>query len=319
MRARPALGAVLATLAGVPLASPALAAPTLVIRHAAVRIVILPENRSDIAIDVYQPNSRLPLEVRREGDRAIIDGHLVDWLTSCHGSGDDLHALVLFNGDFPVAQMPQVQVRVPVDAVVESGGVVHGAVTRSRNLTLDHSGCGDWTVANVAGELRTSVSGVGDVRTGSAHAADVSLSGAAHLALGPVDTLLTARLSGAGSVSVRSAGAADVAMSGAGGVSTGPIAGALTSHLSGAGNLSVESVGGPVSVEVSGVGGVKIAGGHASSVDAQVSGAGHIDFDGVADSLTANVSGVGDINVARVTGPVDRHVSGVGNVRVGGR
>jgi len=74
-----------------------------------------------------------------------------------------------------------------------------------------------------------------------------------------------------------------------------------------------------VSVAVSGVGNVDIAGVHAGSLDADVSGTGHIAFNGVADSLDASVSGVGSVDVAKVTGPVVQHVSGVGSVHVGGR
>jgi hypothetical protein len=305
--------------AGCALAPQALAAPRLVIRNAAVSIVVEPEARGDIAVNVYRPNPRLPLEVRREGADVVIDGHLPQFLTTCHGSGEGLRAFVFGRGDYAISQMPQVQVRVPADAVIESGGIVHGVVTRSDNLTLDAAGCGDWTVANVDGRLGASVSGVGDLRTGSAASADVTLSGTGHLSVGQVKTELVAHLSGAGSLAVRAAGGADLSISGSGGLSTGPIAGPLTARISGAGGLKTASVSGPVDARVSGVGNVEIAGGHVPSMSAEVSGTGHIAFGGVADTLDASVSGVGNVEVARVTGSVNQHVSGIGSVHVASR
>jgi hypothetical protein len=74
-----------------------------------------------------------------------------------------------------------------------------------------------------------------------------------------------------------------------------------------------------VLADVSGVGNVEIAGGHATSLSAKVSGTGHVDFRGVADTLDADVSGVGGVEVTRVTGEVNQHVSGIGSVRVDSR
>lgn len=312
------LAAAVALATGCALAGPALAAPKLIIRHAAMNIVVQPEDRTDIEVDVYRPNARLPLRVGREGADTVIDGDLPSFFTNCHGGGSGLHAYVLGRGDFSISQMPQVLVRVPVDAVVESSGIVHGAVARSQSLTLGVSGCGDWTVANVAGQLNAGLSGVGDLRAGSSKAAQVSLSGTGHLTIGDVQTQLVAHLSGSGSVTTRAAGAADIAISGSGGLTTGPVAGPLSVHVSGAGGLRTASVEGPVTVDISGVGSVKIAAGHAPSMSAAVSGTGAVDFRGVADTLDARVSGVGSVDVARVTGAVSQHVSGVGSVHVDG-
>jgi len=298
------------------LAASAQAAPTLIIRHAAMNVTIETEDRPDIAVDVYRPNARLPLDVRQEGGNVVIDGHLIDFLTTCHGSGQGLHVLVLGRGDFDLQQMPQVQVHVPRDVVVESDGIVHGVITRSQSVNLRADGCGDWTIANVAGPLTARVSGIGDLRTGSSRSADVSLSGAGHMSVGNVATQLTGQLSGAGAMDVVSAGSADLGVSGSGGLRVGPIAGALSARLSGAGDLKVVSVAGPVIADVSGVGNVDIESGHASTMQADVSGTGHVDFKGVADSLNASVSGIGSVDVTRVTGAVVQRVSGIGSVHV---
>jgi hypothetical protein len=308
-----------AALAAIWASSGAIAAPTLIIRHAAMNLVVQTEDRSDIAVEVYRPNARLPLDVQKVGSDVVIDGHLISFLTSCHGSGEGLRVMVFGRGDYDVQHMPQVLVRTPRDVVVDSGGVVRAAITRSHSVILAASGCGDWTVANVEGRLDAHLSGVGDLRSGSSNSASLGMSGAGHMQVGLVATSLSAHLSGAGGMTVRGAGSADLAISGSGGMATGPIRGGLTARLSGAGDLKVASVAGPVSADVSGVGNIDIQAGQASSVDAEVSGTGHIDFHGVADSLNASVSGVGSVDVDRVTGPVVQHVSGIGSIHIGER
>lgn len=314
-----ALRLTMACCAAVIAATPALAAPTLRIEHAAVNVVVTPEDRPDIRVSVYRPNARLPLTVTQAGDEVVIDGGLTGFLTSCHGSGDQLHAFVFGRGDFPLSELPQVRVYAPMNLAIESAGIVHGAVTHSQTLVIDQSACGDWVIGNVADKLVAHVSGVGSVHTGASQRADLELSGAGNLFVGPVAGTLAAGLSGTGQLTVRSSGPADLHISGAGRMTTGPITGPLIARLSGTGSLEVANLEGPLDADVSGVGAVKVNNGHAPAVTAQMSGAGRISFGGVADRLSADVSGVGVVEVARVTGPVDQHVSGIGSVKIGGR
>ena len=301
------------------LCAPAMAAPTLQIKNAAVRVVVVPEDRSDIAVDVFGANPSLPLTVTRIGGDVIVDGHLPSFLTSCHGSGDGLHAFVFGKGDFPVAEFPEILVHTPMSVNVNADGIVQGSVARSQDLSVRDGGCGDWTVANVAGALDAQVSGIGAIRAGSAHSADLTLSGSGRLSAVSVAAQLNARLSGSGAIGVQSAGSADVTITGTGAVKTGPLTGGLSADISGAGGLDVASLEGPLTADVSGVGNVNIPGGHATTLMAHVSGSGNVRFGGVADSLDASVSGVGSVDVAKVTGSVNQHVSGVGYIHIGGR
>jgi hypothetical protein len=308
-----------AALVAAATAGAASAAPSVEIRNAAVRVVVQPENRSDIEVDVYRPNPKLPLTIERFGDHVTIDGRITPWLMNCHGHRDGLHAFIWTRGDFSVSEFPQVLVRTPMDVSVSAGGVVEGSISRSHALELRHGGCGDWTVGNVDGRLVAQVSGVGDVHAGSSGTADLGLSGTGGFELGPVAQALQAHISGAGNIHVQSAGAADLDITGSGSVKTGPVSGGLSSHISGAGALEVANLDGPMSVQVSGVGSVHVPQGHVSHLEAHLSGAGSVHFGGVADSLEADVSGTGNVDVAKVTGEVEQHVSGIGSVHIGGR
>ena len=298
-------------------AGPALADPNLQIKDAALRVVVVPENRADVVVDVYRPNSDLPLHVTKLGDDVVIDGGLTGFLTTCHGSGAGLHAFIFGKGDFAVSQFPQVLVHTPMNVRVSAGGIVQGSIAHGKDVSLRHGGCGDWTVANASGELQADVAGVGDIRAGTAHSADLTLSGTGHISAVAVDAQLTARVSGSGDIGVQTAGAADLTITGSGSIKTGPIAGGLSAVISGAGSLNVASLNGPFTAHVSGVGSVDAPAGHATSLTANVSGSGSVKFGGVADSVDANVSGVGSVDVAKVTGPVNQHVSGVGSVHIG--
>ncbi|HUZ13732.1 MAG TPA: DUF2807 domain-containing protein [Caulobacteraceae bacterium] len=314
-------GAVLAltALAASALAGAAGAAPNLEVKNAAARIVVLPEKRSDIEVTVYHLNPRLPLSIERIGDQVVIDGRLWPPFVSCHGSGAALHAYVFGRGDFAVTAFPQVLVRTPMDVHVSVGGAVQGSIARSQDVDLQQGGCGDWTVADVAGDLRVRLSGIGALRAGASGSADLDLAGAGSVTAGPVAGTLFARISGSGHIRVRSAATADLTISGSGSVTTGAVANGLSAHVSGVGGLKVARLDGPMVVDVSGVGHVEVPSGHVTHMSAHLSGAGAVEFGGVADSLDAGVSGTGSVDVAKVTGPVEQHVSGVGSVRIGGR
>jgi hypothetical protein len=262
------------------LAAGAAQAATVQFDDAIARVTVIPENRSDIRVEVIKANPELPLTVRQSGDRTVISGALGSRLRDCNGREEGARVKVRGLGAVRWNEMPQVVVRTPRDVKVEADGAVFGSIGRSASLELRSSGCAGWTVADVAGEARLRASGAGSVNMGSAERLDVRLSGAGNVRVVRVRRGMDARLSGAGGV-------------------------------------GIEDFAGPLAADVSGVGRVRVARGRASSLRASVSGIGGVDFDGVADSLDASISGLGSIHVDEVKGPVRRSVSGIGRVTVG--
>ncbi|WP_309091957.1 GIN domain-containing protein [Phenylobacterium sp.] len=250
------------------------------IRDAVARVTVIPENRSDIKVEIIAPNARLPLDVRTRGDRTIIDGGLDRKIRNCRGSGESRSVEVRGVGDVAWREMPQIVIRTPRDARVDAGGAVFGSVGRSTSLTLSNAGCGDWTVANVEGALKIRQAGSGDTRTGSA-----------------------------GSASIRVAGSGDVA--------TADIRGGLDIDIAGSGAVAARSVQGALSVSIAGSGDVVVAGGRATSMTASIAGSGDVDFRGVADSLKARIAGSGDVRAREVKGEVSKSIMGSGAVTVG--
>jgi hypothetical protein len=285
MRAARILTAVAAMLAT---AGAAQAAPGVVIKNAAVRVVVIPEARGDVEAVVARADPALPLSIRKEGDRVIVDGGLgsrMRWFgpgvgPRCGRSAN--HDRVRVDGRWwDVDALPQVIVRAPLDAEVGARGAVFGSVGRSDSLTLSNAGCGDWTVANVKGALKINDAGSGDVRAGAAGA-------------------LTVHSAGSGDVSARSA------------------AGPVEIKIAGSGDTAVGQANGSLDVSIAGSGDVHVTGGQVSTMTVQIAGSGDVDLGGSAQSLDVSIAGSGDVRVGQVSGPVHRRVMGSGSVQIGG-
>jgi hypothetical protein len=274
------LAAVAATFAAGFVATNAQAA-TVEIEDAVARVTVVPENRSDIKIEVISPNAKLPLTVRIAGDRTILDGDLDRRIRNCRSSGERSQVHVRGVGDIGWAEMPRVVIHTPRDVKVEADGAVFGSVGRSASLELGNSGCGDWTIANVEGAARVSQGGSGDTRMGSS-----------------------------GSLKVRVAGSGDVA--------TADVRGGLDINIAGSGSASVRSVNGPLEVSIAGSGDVDIGSGRATAMRVSVAGSGDVEFGGTADSLRARIAGSGDVHANEVKGEISKSIMGSGSVRVGG-
>lgn len=273
------LGA-MASASGLCVAQVAFAAPPIEIDNAAARVVVLPEPRADIRVEIARRDPRLPLRVWSFAGRTYVDGGLWGRLRGCGISAGQPVARVLGLPDIPVAALPLILVRTPMDARVSVGGEVWGQVGRSATLELGNSGCGAWAVGDVRGKLKISQAGSGDTRAGAA-------------------------------------GAAELSATGSGSIATGAIGGPLAVMNVGSGDITVAALNGPLEARVAGSGQVHVAAGRATSMQASIAGSGGVTLNGVAGSLKATVMGSGDVRVAKVTGPVSKSVMGSGVVRVG--
>jgi hypothetical protein len=250
------------------------------VRDAVVRVTVIPEDRSDVQVEVLNPNPELPIEVRTLAGRTTVDGGLHKRIRNCSGSGEKTRIGVRGVGTVTWNEMPHLVIHTPRAVVVSANGAVQGDIGRSASVDLDNSGCSHWTIADSQGDVAISESGAGAIRMGAADRLKVDLSGAANIH----------------ATSLRQG---------------------LDAELSGAGGVNVDQFAGVLSAEVSGFGKVKVAGGRASVIRAEVSGVGGVEFGGSADSLDAEISGVGSVKVKQVTGSVRKSVSGLGRVSVG--
>jgi hypothetical protein len=257
------------------------AAPAVEIKDAVARVVVIPEDRADVRVEILTANRRLPLKITTGRSRTIVDGGLhAKRIRSCSGAGRDAVVRVAGVGEVPFGDMPQIVVHAPRDVDLSAGGAVFGAVGRTRNLTLGAAGCGDWTIGNVAQRLRLSLADAVVARAGSA-------------------------------------GEAKLRMAGGGAIATAAVEGRVDVDLAGAGAVRVKSVAGPLDAHLAGSGDIAVDGGHASAMTASVAGTGRVVFGGTADSLQARIVGSGVVRARQVRGPVTKGVVGSGVVRIG--
>lgn len=261
-------------------AGAACAAPSVEIREAAVRVVVIPEDRSDVKVELLTASQALPLTIHNEGDKVVVSGGLRRRIAGCSAMFGKTTVQVRGLGQVSFDNLPQIVVRAPMDARVGAWGAVFGSVGRTDSLELSNAGCGDWTVANVKGVLRINQAGSGDTRAGSAGQ-------------------LVVHVAGSGDVIARE------------------VNGPTTVDIAGSGDVTTDSVSGSLKANIAGSGDVKVGQGHATDMVVHVAGSGDVRFGGVADSLTASVAGSGDVSVAKVTGPVKKSIMGSGDVSTG--
>lgn len=250
------------------------------VKDAVARVTVIPENRTDIKVDIIQTNPQLPLVVRTFAGQTIVDGRLGRRIRSCNGQGENVLVKVRGIGLIAWRQMPQVVIHTPRAVDLDAGGAVWGSVGRSASVKLGNAGCGDWIIGNVEGNLRISQAGSGDTRAGMASSAKVRVAGSGDTALGEIK-------------------------------------GPLEVDVAGSGDVSVASVTGALEVHVAGSGDVKVASGHAPTMNVGIAGSGNVDFRGTADTLKARIAGSGDVRAMKVTGTISKTVMGSGGVTIG--
>ncbi len=313
------------------------------IRNTAAQVHIIPENRSDIAVDIG-PTGRLPpITANVVNNRVVIDGGLGNRIHGCSN-------LVVFSnrhetvniwgiGNVVVQSLPMITVHVPRQLDVNANGAVFGDVGASDGghvafggcgrlamgpvsaaLDLKQTGSGDVDVATVQGALHASLNGSGDLRViGASGGANLELVGSGDVTLGAISGPLVARLDGSGDVTVPDgASNGDLDLRGSGDVRVGAINGPVRAHVDGSGDLVVASVhGGAADLSLQGSGDLNVNGGVAEHLGARLDGSGDLRFKGQAQTVDADLGGSGDISIAQA-GP-NRNVRdhGSGDVRFG--
>lgn len=300
--------ALIATLAA---AAPASAEQTEVrIRHAAARMVVIVEDRTDIAVEIEPGTAGLPTPtVTRVGDEVRIDGNLGRRaIRNCRNGpadarqpGDGASVDVRDHGTVQLTAAPLIVVRTPPAVHVSTeNAAVYGAIGRgATSIELASGGCGDWTVANTAGTLEVVIGGSGSVRAGTSGRLEAAIGGSGTITAGTTRDLKTA-IGGSGTVIVAS------------------VTGSVDAAIGGSGDIRVNG-GRPTSVDAAiGGSGDIVVQGDAGDVDASIAGSGDITITGTVSNLDANLFGAGNVSVGRVTGSVSQSVRGGGRVSIGG-
>lgn len=292
------------------------AATQLEVRDAAARLTIVPEDRTDIAVEVTGGDGLPALQAALENDALVIDGELDGRFRSCNQSNDRWTIQLQGIGPTSLESAPRILVRAPRSLAVRVSGAVDWRIGPSAALHLEHDGCGDVVVGDVEGRLQLDAAGNGEVRAGRAGSAEITSRGSGDLVLGDVGGALNAVLQGSGAIrSAAVAGPADLDLRGSGDVITGAVGGPLRANLAGSGGLEVAEAQGPlVNLILAGSGNLRVADGRTERLEVRLAGSGIVDFGGVTRDLDATIAGSGNVRVRQATGNVAKSVAGSGRI-----
>ncbi|CAN5398217.1 DUF2807 domain-containing protein [soil metagenome] len=265
--------------------------PEVKVRHAVARMVVIVEDRTDVAVEIEGGTAGLPRPtVSRHGDEWQIDGELGRRsIRNCQSSasgparrpGEGASVEVRGHGRINVGVAPLIVVRTPrdVQVTIQEDSAVFGSIGRgATDVSLGNVGCGDWTIANTSGRLEISAAGSGDVWAGTS-----------------------------GGLEINVAGSGDVA---AGATRRAEI------NLAGSGDVNIARVDGPVESNIAGSGDVLVRGGQVTNVEASIAGSGNVNVNARVASVTGSIVGSGDVHV-QAAGSVQQNVMGSGRVVVG--
>ena len=103
------------------------------IRDAAARVTVVPQDRSDIKVEIVKAHPQLPLTVSVSGDRTLVDGDLHRRIQDCDDMDHRANVKVRGVGRVKYDDLPQVVIYTPRDVDVTAGGAVQGAIGRSES------------------------------------------------------------------------------------------------------------------------------------------------------------------------------------------
>jgi hypothetical protein len=265
------------------------------IRHAAARIVVTPEDRADISIEIDNPG-QLPMpEIHAEDGQLIVEGRLRGRIQECLEDAVDVRGY----GVIAAPELPLITIRAPRTLSLDIGS---GSVTRigpSQTLEAAFSGCGSADIGDVAETLGLDLSGAGAVNAGAARVLKADMAGSGALRVGAV------------------AERAEIDLAGSGEVDLASLTGALA--LDGAGSGSFRLGGGALTeanIDLAGSGDVEIAA-PVQHLQVSIVGSGDVDVAGAVGDIDADIAGSGGITAQAVTGAVRKNVWGSGDVHVG--
>lgn len=267
------------------------------IERAVARVVVIPENRTDVGVEIVNGKAELPsLQIERRGPNLVINGQLGgvqrafnrhSMITRCSAGdvsanqpGQGAEVEVRGHGKVALEDAPLIILRTPRDVAVAADNGVFGSIgPGARSVDLATAGCGYWTIANVEAKAKLALAGSGGMRIGSSGSLDLSIGGS-------------------GTITARQTRALAVA-------------------IGGSGDVELARLDGKADISVGGAGDVTIKSGRSEALDIAIAGSGNVRFDGQAEDVSVAIVGAGDVQLREATGRVSRSIAGSGRVRIG--
>ena len=246
------------------------AADRLQLKNLQANVEIIPENRSDIRVDVDMNGSsdKAP-EITYSGNTVVVAGNLQTGRKSFRVSFnldrrmdiDKARQMSRIHRDHP-AGLPNLVIHTPLKVSLKSSAYVFGHIGPSQSVKIEDSGDGEWRIDDVSQDA--SVEGVGgtDFHLTNTGSANIDLLGTGNVTLGDTQSIWSSQW-GSGDVTVsKVVRDADIELSGIGDFKARNVSGKMRVLIDDAGSVAVQD--GDVDVlrvrTLDGIGAVRFAG-----------------------------------------------------------
>ena len=249
------------------------------------------------------PGKKLSARVERDGIILRIKGPLsTNVRTNCENSenGGNRDATVSINGTrYAPDDLPRIIISGPDTIGFRvKHALIGGTVGNVGGATIEHRGCGNLTLGNVARDLQATVLGSGDFVAGTIGGkVEANLAGSGDVLLGNIARSLELNVAGSGDTRI------------------GQITGKSEINVAGSGGVEIGSVASAIKVNIAGSGDVTLRAGRAQ-LAANIAGSGNVRHNGIAVNPEVSIVGSGDVSVARVEGQPRVSKRGSGEFRV---
>ncbi len=249
------------------------------------------------------PGRKMTAEVQRDGTTLRIQGPLsARTRSNCGnwGSGSSRRQSMTINGTrYEPGDLPRIIITGPDSMGLRiKRSLIGGSAGNVGGATIDHNGCSDFALGDVARDLEASISGSGNFQSGS------------------VGGRVAANLAGSGDVVMGSVGQnLELNVAGSGDTRIGRVTGKAEINVAGSGDVQIASVDSDTEVNIAGSGDVTLAGGR-TQLSANIAGSGNVRHNGTAINPEVSIVGSGDVIVARLEGQPQVSKLGSGEFRV---
>jgi Putative auto-transporter adhesin, head GIN domain len=249
------------------------------------------------------PGAKMTAQVEREGTTLRIKGPLgpnVRSTCNSRGIGAGRVEQMIINGTrYEAGDLPRIIISGPDTMGLRiKRSLIRGSAGNVGGASIEHMGCGDFALGNVAQDLDANITGSGDFQSGNIGGrVEANLAGSGDVSLGNIGNVLTLNVAGSGDTKV------------------GAVAGKSEVNLAGSGDVEIASVAGVVDVNIAGSGDVDLRAGR-SRLSANVAGSGTIRHGGIAIDPEISIVGSGDVIVARLEGRPSVSKLGSGEFRM---
>jgi hypothetical protein len=265
------------------------------IKDAAAVVTITPEDRQDFSIQIDNPgHAPMPAISATDGD-VVVDGKLRGRIRECDDDSVELRGYSTVSR----TDLPHIIIHAPRALTTEVNGAVYADVAAAQSVDGTFSGCGQSTIADVAGALKITSNGSGAVHASAAQSLEAQLSGSGRVETGAI------------------AGDANITTDGSGSVTISSLNGNLVGHSSGSGGVHVQGGHiGTADITLVGSGGATI-GAPVQTLKVHGVGSGDVEVTAPVGNIDADLVGSGDVIAPSMTGAMTGHQVGSGRVRVG--